>query len=70
VSFVLPNGTVKAGALTLRSAAHTLTFRGKVRVHIVRPPKQEKPAQDPAPSVQLGVPPMPAERGALTADTP
>jgi lipopolysaccharide export system protein LptC len=70
VSFVLPNGTVKAQALTLQSAAHTLTFRGKVRVHIVRPPKQEKPAQAQAPSVQLGVPPMPEERGALTADTP
>ena len=76
VSFVLPNGTVKAGALTLRSAAHTLTFRGKVRVHIVKPPKQTKPAKAEAPAAQV-VPPMPGERralpqdtGAVTADTP
>lgn len=67
VSFVLPNGTVRAGALTLRSAAHTLTFRGKVRVHIVKPPKQEKPAKEEAPIAQ-GVPPMPEARGALPAD--
>ena len=59
VSFVLPNGTVKANALTLRSAAHTLTFRGKVRVHIVKPPKDTKPAQkDGVPAAQA-MPPMP-----------
>jgi lipopolysaccharide export system protein LptC len=69
VSFVLPNGTVKAGALTLRSAAHTLTFRGKVRVHIVRPPKQDKPAKEQAPPAQVVVPPMPEASGALPADT-
>jgi hypothetical protein len=66
---VLPNGTVKANALTLRSAAHTLTFRGKVRVHIVKPPKQEKPApKQEVPSAQV-VPPMPEESGALPEDT-
>ena len=77
VSFVLPNGTVKANALTLRSAEHTLTFRGKVRVHIVKPPKQTKPAPNGvAPKAQV-VPPMPQATGALpddssalTADTP
>src|SRR4029079_11448714 len=39
VSFVLPNGTITARALTMRSADHALTFRGKVKVHVVRPPK-------------------------------
>mgnify|MGYP003289641717 CR=1 FL=1 len=69
VSFVLPNGTVKASALTLRSAAHTLTFRGKVRVHIVKPPKQDKPAKEEAPPAQVVVPPMPEASGAVPADT-
>jgi lipopolysaccharide export system protein LptC len=69
VSFVLPNGTVKAGALTLRSAAHTLTFRGKVRVHIVRPPKQDKPAKEQAPPAQVVVPPMPEASDASPGDT-
>ena len=41
VHFELTNGTVKANALTFNSGAHTLTFRGKVLVHIVKP---EKPA--------------------------
>jgi len=77
VSFVLPNGTVKAQALTLRSAAHTLTFRGKVRVHIVKPPKQDKPAPKQETPDAQALPPMPEASGAgpadtsvLTADTP
>ena len=37
VHFELTNGTVKANALTFNSAEHTLTFRGKVLVHIVKP---------------------------------
>jgi hypothetical protein len=41
---VLPNGTVRANALTFYSAKHILTFRGKVAVQIVRPEKEEKPA--------------------------
>ena len=45
VSFVLPNGTVRANALTFHSAKHTLTFRGKVAVHMVRPKKEAKPAK-------------------------
>lgn len=83
VSFVLPNGTVRANALTFYSAKHTLTFRGKVAVHIVRPPKQAKPA-DTAPAAapqnvaqppETGVseepplPPMPPESGARTDAT-
>ncbi len=39
VHFELPNGTVKANALTFNSAEHVLTFRGKVLVHIVKPEK-------------------------------
>ncbi len=37
VHFELPNGTVKASALTFSSPGHVLTFRGNVRVHIVKP---------------------------------
>jgi lipopolysaccharide export system protein LptC len=45
VFFDLPNGKVKAKAMTLRSSASELTFRGKVHVHLVKPPKdQTKPA--------------------------
>ena len=40
VSFVLPNGTVRANALTYDAAKSTLIFRGKVAVHMVKPPKQ------------------------------
>ena len=59
VSFLLPNGSVKANALTFQSGEHTLTFRGKVVVHIVKPQKQTKPAsKEQAPAPQ-SVPPMP-----------
>lgn len=58
VSFVLPNGTVKANALTFYSAKHTLTFRGKVKVHIVRPEKQTKPAKA-APGAPQNAPNLP-----------
>ena len=36
VAFDLPNGTVRANAITLNSADKTLLFRGKVRVHIIK----------------------------------
>lgn len=80
VSFVLPNGTVKANALTFYSAKHTLTFRGKVNVHIVRPKKEEKPANaapaapqnapapnlpEAAPAGAVALPPLP-EAGAAS----
>ena len=58
VSFVLPNGTVTANALTFYSAKSTLTFRGKVNVHIVRPKKEEKPANA-APAAPQNVPSVP-----------
>ncbi len=68
VSFVLPNGTIAAKALTLRSAEHTLTFRGEVKVHVVRPPKDVKSAaKDEAPSAPV-LPPMP-EGAAATPET-
>lgn len=73
VSFILPNGTVKANALTLLSAAHTLTFRGKVMVHIVKPEKQAKPeSKDQASPAQsaVPVPDLPEDTGALRTDTP
>jgi lipopolysaccharide export system protein LptC len=53
VAFQLPNGTVDANALTFDSSTHTLTFRGKVKVHIDKkdqaggaksPPKAEAAA--------------------------
>lgn len=37
VHFELTHGTVKANALTFNSGEHVLTFRGKVRVHIIKP---------------------------------
>jgi hypothetical protein len=44
VSFVLTNGNVKANAMTLESGKHTLTFRGKVFVRLIRP--QDDDAKD------------------------
>jgi lipopolysaccharide export system protein LptC len=80
VSFVLPNGTIRANAMTFYSSKHTLTFRGKVRAHIVRPNKEAEAAK-PAPAApqsvptppeaaapaEVTLPPLPEERGAQTA---
>lgn len=44
VAFDLTNGTVRANALTLRSADHILLFRGKVVVHINQVAKKPAPA--------------------------
>ena len=60
VSFVLPNGTIRANALTFYSAKHTLTFRGKVKVHMVRPKKEAETAKT-APTPQDAAPPQKAE---------
>jgi len=49
VGFDLPNGTVRANALTMHSAEKTLLFRGKVRVHMIKP-KTEEASADAAPS--------------------
>jgi lipopolysaccharide export system protein LptC len=67
VSFVLPNGTVNANALTFNSAQSTLTFRGKVRVHIVRKDKTEEKASQ-ADSPAATMPPLPAAAGTDAPD--
>jgi hypothetical protein len=41
VAFDLPNGIVRARALTLHSAEKTLLFRGNVHVHITKPKTDE-----------------------------
>jgi lipopolysaccharide export system protein LptC len=71
VWFLLERGSVKANALTFRSADSTLTFRGKVRVHLVKEAKDEKQQNKPpkgeveAPTV---VPPLPEATGAISQD--
>jgi lipopolysaccharide export system protein LptC len=47
VSFILPNGNVKANALTFESGKKTLTFRGKVKVHVVKKQKKDADAAKP-----------------------
>lgn len=68
VVFDLPNGTVHANALTVRSAEHLLVFRGKVFVHLDKmqpnPAAAAKPAKSAAPLVKA--PPGPS--GAPEAD--
>ncbi len=69
VHFELTNGTVKANALTFNSGQHTLTFRGKVHVHIIKveqdldtksaDAKPKKPIAQ-APNVTEGAPEAPA----------
>lgn len=78
VWFNLPNGKVTANALTFSSRDSTLTFRGKVRVHIIRTGKSnsgEKPASasaapddgTPSPAVLPPLPGGPATYGATDA---
>jgi lipopolysaccharide export system protein LptC len=69
VSFVLPNGTIKAHALTVYSAKRTLTFRGKVAVHIVRPQKEAEPVKA-APAAQTAPVPQAAPPPAPRAEEP
>jgi lipopolysaccharide export system protein LptC len=69
VSFILPNGTVRANALTLQSAEHTLTFRGKVVVHMVKKAKEEKKAQEAEAKTAPAVPAMPEGTRALPEGT-
>jgi lipopolysaccharide export system protein LptC len=73
VMFDLPNGSVRANAMTLDSAEKTLTFRGKVHVHIVKadktgaaaPPQIKAPAAPDRvapgalPAVSMEAPPSP-----------
>jgi hypothetical protein len=72
----LTGGSVKANALTFRSADSTLTFRGKVLVHIIKIEKPEKegatgeaqaqPTGAPAPE---GTAATPEDIGALRGGT-
>jgi lipopolysaccharide export system protein LptC len=64
VFFNLPNGTISARALTFRSSDSTLTFRGKVRVHVVKKEATPKQAAKVDPAAPLVVPPLPAATGA------
>ena len=60
VYFKTSGGTVRANALTFRSADSTLTFRGKVHVHLTRDQaKTPKPAS-PALPAPTAVPPLPS----------
>jgi lipopolysaccharide export system protein LptC len=69
VSFVLPNGTIRANALTFYSAKHTLTFRGKVAVHMVRPKKEAETAKA-APAAQNVAPQDVAPPDVVPQNTP
>jgi lipopolysaccharide export system protein LptC len=75
VSFLLTNGSVKANAMTLESGKHTLTFRGKVLVHLIKPkddakdaarkahgapPQAAAPASAPTPAASTPLPEMPS----------
>lgn len=61
VAFDLTNGTVSAKALTLRSAEHTLVFRGKVLVHINKVEKKSASAEaGSTPPPQIKAPEQPA----------
>jgi lipopolysaccharide export system protein LptC len=66
VVFNLTGGSVKANALTFRSADSTLTFRGKVLVHII---KIEKPEKEGA-TGEAQAPPAAAPAPEGTAATP
>lgn len=70
VHFELPNGTVIANALTFNSGEHTLTFRGKVHVNIVKPQQaaDAKPADAKPKKVKAEAPQPQADDGAA-ADT-
>ena len=64
VAFDLTNGSVRANALTLNTESKTLTFRGKVRVHIKKVGKGETPKKDggaPANPPEVKAPDLPAK---------
>jgi lipopolysaccharide export system protein LptC len=60
VVFDLPGGTVRGNALTLDSAEKTLTFRGKVHVHINKTEKKPATATGAAATPQIKAPDQPA----------
>jgi lipopolysaccharide export system protein LptC len=80
VWFELERGSVKANALTFRSSDSLLTFRGKVRVHLVKqakdkdankdkPASKEKPAPQDATAAVPDLPPV-APSAAAVPDLP
>ena len=68
VSFDLPGGSVRANALTFLSDKSTLTFRGKVRVHIVKQKKDMDKAPAAEAKAPLAVPPLPDAAAAAQTD--
>jgi hypothetical protein len=64
VTFVLTNGSVKANAMTLESGKHTLTFRGKVLVHLIKPQDDAKDAARKPKSAEAAMPPSEATASA------
>jgi lipopolysaccharide export system protein LptC len=60
VYFKTAGGTVRANALTFRSADSTLTFRGKVHVHLTRDQAKAPQPARPALPAPTAVPPLPS----------
>jgi lipopolysaccharide export system protein LptC len=73
VWFTMSRGSVKANALTFTSANSTLSFRGKVRVHLIKQAKDddkgEKKPPEAAAEGPTVVPPLPEATGAVSAST-
>lgn len=67
VFFKTTGGTVHANALTFRSADSSLTFRGKVRVHLTR---DKLPVAKPTAEAPSPLPAMPPERSATEGQAP
>ena len=69
VFFLLTGGSVRANALTFRSAEKTLTFRGKVLVHIDKKVKEEEKGPKAEAEGSPAIPPMPQATGAQSEST-
>jgi lipopolysaccharide export system protein LptC len=67
VAFDMPNGNVRANALTLHSADHTLVFRGNVCAHIEKAPQQAATASAAPVSAPTSAPVVHAPPGATGA---
>ncbi|MEZ5829403.1 MAG: hypothetical protein R3D01_13930 [Hyphomicrobiales bacterium] len=71
VFFNLTNGTVRANALTLRSADKELVFRGNVTVHLIKQKKKEGDGKpQPAPAAQQVKDEASASTGAVPTVSP
>jgi lipopolysaccharide export system protein LptC len=69
VAFDMPNGTVRANALTFISSKNILLFRGKVAVHLIKT-KPEEEAKPAANAPQVKAPQTPARQSPQAAATP